>query len=420
MKNFLLSLVFVSGLFSAQNGKVGINTETPQATLEIVGQPNDNSKLDGVIAPRLTGDQLRGKVYTAAQTGAVVYITSPATSLTGQVINVKSSGYYYFDGTRWAASTGNDWATTGNAGTNPTTNFIGTTDNADVVFKRGGIAAGWLNDVERNTTFGVNTIIPSSDQIFDNTAFGHSLLMNIQEGAAGNTTMGTRNLISLINGQSNLALGNYLMPNLIDGNGNIAIGESVLPDLISGQNNLMLGSSTGYRLIKGSQNIGIAMAGKPFPIQDGDYQFVIGDYIFGQSNYTLIPPSDSNNPDPLGIRTDAKIGIATRLPNSTLDVQGSFATNFNSGSQVVGTHYLGEKERTFLTRGHGGILAPDAKTCNGREYVIIYGSGAGSKIVTEIIIGGLPVTNFPLNSTVGNRGITIQSDGTSWYATNIF
>lgn len=35
----------------------------------------------------------------------------------------------------WAAAGGGGWALTGNAGTNPATNFIGTTDNNDMVFK---------------------------------------------------------------------------------------------------------------------------------------------------------------------------------------------------------------------------------------------------------------------------------------------
>ena len=34
--------------------QVGIGTDTPQATLDIIGQGDDNNVIDGVIAPRIT------------------------------------------------------------------------------------------------------------------------------------------------------------------------------------------------------------------------------------------------------------------------------------------------------------------------------------------------------------------------------
>lgn len=82
-------------------GQVGINTSNPKATLDVVGDAANVSKLDGVIAPRLTGDQLTAKNYTTAQTGAIVYITAASASPAGQTVNVTAPGYYYFDGSLW-------------------------------------------------------------------------------------------------------------------------------------------------------------------------------------------------------------------------------------------------------------------------------------------------------------------------------
>ncbi|MFZ4927963.1 hypothetical protein [Chryseobacterium sp. Mn2064] len=99
MKKYLLTLnLAVSGLLFSQ---VGINTATPKATLDVTGYPADTSKLDGVIVPKISGDQLAAKIYTAEQTGAILYTTSAASSLTGQVINVDAAGFYYYDGTKW-------------------------------------------------------------------------------------------------------------------------------------------------------------------------------------------------------------------------------------------------------------------------------------------------------------------------------
>jgi hypothetical protein len=87
------------------NGNVGIATANPVATLDVVGSPTVASSLDGVIPPRVTGNQLRAKTYTASQTGAMVYVTAADSSPTGQTINVTSTGYYYFDGSLWVKLT---------------------------------------------------------------------------------------------------------------------------------------------------------------------------------------------------------------------------------------------------------------------------------------------------------------------------
>ena len=82
-------------------GQVGINTQTPEATLEVVGKPTDTNHYDGIIPPRITGNQLAAKSYSSAKKGAVVFATAPATNLSGQVIHITESGLYCFDGNVW-------------------------------------------------------------------------------------------------------------------------------------------------------------------------------------------------------------------------------------------------------------------------------------------------------------------------------
>lgn len=98
-------LVFAVEIFYSQ---VGINTQTPEATLEVVGKPDNVNHFDGIIPPRITGSQLAAKTYTSSKRGAVVFVTMPPANLTGQVINVKNSGMYYFDGSLWQALS-KDW-----------------------------------------------------------------------------------------------------------------------------------------------------------------------------------------------------------------------------------------------------------------------------------------------------------------------
>ena len=98
-KQFFAALFFAASLTTF--AQVGIGTPSPSATLEVVGVPANASSLDGIIPPRLTGDQLRAKNYTTAQTGVMVYVTAADTAPTGQTSSVRSTGYYSFNGTAW-------------------------------------------------------------------------------------------------------------------------------------------------------------------------------------------------------------------------------------------------------------------------------------------------------------------------------
>ena len=86
--------------------QAGIGTVTPQATLDVVGKPTDASSLDGIIAPRMEGAQLRAKAYTVSQTGALVYVTLADTAPAGQTADVTAPGYYFFNGTKWVNTEG--------------------------------------------------------------------------------------------------------------------------------------------------------------------------------------------------------------------------------------------------------------------------------------------------------------------------
>lgn len=89
----------------AAYSQVGINTETPKATLEVTGKPSDLTEADGIIAPRLKGSELKAKdaLYTANQKASLVYVTEALASAntTAKTVNVTSIGYFYFDGSIW-------------------------------------------------------------------------------------------------------------------------------------------------------------------------------------------------------------------------------------------------------------------------------------------------------------------------------
>ena len=111
MKKYILyTFLIVSELTLAQTG---IDTNFPNATLDVRSTPSDNTKVDGLIAPKLTGDELKLKddLYLSDQIGAIVYITIPASTTSDKTVNITSSGYYYFDGSIWVGLKGEDGTT---------------------------------------------------------------------------------------------------------------------------------------------------------------------------------------------------------------------------------------------------------------------------------------------------------------------
>jgi hypothetical protein len=99
MEKLFRVLLFVLAIHI--KAQVGVNTQNPSATLDIVGKPDSLNHFDGIIPPRITGDQLAYKSYSLLQKGAIVYVTQPASNLSGQVIHVVEEGYYYFNGQFW-------------------------------------------------------------------------------------------------------------------------------------------------------------------------------------------------------------------------------------------------------------------------------------------------------------------------------
>ena len=101
MKKTISVLIFISAqlLFS----QVGINTPNANATLDVVAKTTDGSRPEGIIAPRLSGNQIKAgdAQYTVAQRGTLIYATAAVGTPSTKTANITSQGYYYFDGNIW-------------------------------------------------------------------------------------------------------------------------------------------------------------------------------------------------------------------------------------------------------------------------------------------------------------------------------
>lgn len=104
------SILLILGIFFSQYvfSQVGINNQSPRATLDITAKTTNGSKPEGMIAPRLTGDQIKAgdSQYGASQLGTIIYATAAVTSASTKTAAITAPGYYYFDGNIWQKLSG--------------------------------------------------------------------------------------------------------------------------------------------------------------------------------------------------------------------------------------------------------------------------------------------------------------------------
>jgi hypothetical protein len=216
-------------------GAAGIGTTTPDASsiFEMV------STSKGMLIPRMTITQ-RNAIAKPA-TGLLIYQTN------------STPGFYYYSGTAWKAITPKPgWSLTGNAGTDPSINFIGTTDAQPLMFKVNNQKAGYLDYLNGNTGFGYQTLSTNASGIA-NTANGSFALSSNTTGNL-NTANGYYALYSNTAGENNTANGvEALFSNTI-GNYNTATGVQALYSNTTGSSSTANGYYALYANTTGVNN----------------------------------------------------------------------------------------------------------------------------------------------------------------------
>lgn len=211
--------------------------------------PVDSPSIDLTVTGG-TGHTLRGDINISATSNNAAVILS--------------DGLYVPDSFASASA----WLLTGNASTNPATDFLGTTDNIALNFRVNNIASGKINSTghvflgyqagfANLSASGMTAVgyqaLKSNTTGPENSAFGHNALMT-NTTAEDNAAFGGYALY-LSTGEKNSAFGHRALNALTTGIVNTAIGGQAGTSLTTGSYNTFLGSGTTATLVTVNKSI---------------------------------------------------------------------------------------------------------------------------------------------------------------------
>lgn len=296
-----ITIIFSEITSSAQNtfpssGAAGIGTTAPNASslLEV------KSTTKGVLFPRMTESQ-KNAIASPVE-GLLIYQTD------------HNSGFYYYNGTTWKAVTiKKGWALNGNGGTDPSTDFIGTTDAQPLVIKVNNQKAGYIEySSDGNTGFGYQTL--NSNTGLQNTANGYQSLSSNTSGNY-NSAFGRSALYSNTSASYNTANGFDALYSSTGGY-NTATGAVTLASNTTGSQNTANGYTALFYNTTGS-----------FNVADG-YQALF-DNLYGSNNTAIGAYSgpvfiNNSNATSLGYNTFTSADNQVRLGNNSVTSIGGF------------------------------------------------------------------------------------------------
>lgn len=323
-------------------GNVGIGTTSPAQKLEIQ---------DGHILLSNTATQSELRFKEASGNGGNI-ISFKAPAALGSNINYTlpdnvgtANDVLTNDGTgtlSWAtvSSLANAWGLLGNSGTNPVTNYIGTSDANDLSFRTNGILKARLTQKGQleilNT--GNSTFIGESAGANDDLAFRENTFIGHQAGeltTSGNwnTAVGTAALNVNVTGANNTAIGRVAL-SYSTGSNNTATGTYALFWGTSGSGNTGTGAFAGQTITTGANNTFLGYNADATVNNLTNATAIGANSVVSQSNSLVLGNA-------------ANVGIGTSSPTEKLHVTGGqiysnwaspngpanvFISNWNSGS----------------------------------------------------------------------------------------
>lgn len=370
----LLGALLSSGFAFSQ---VGVNTDQPKATFDIMASPSDASKTDGFIAPRLKGSELKAKdaLYAGSQTGAIVYITEallPA-DITAKTTNVTAVGYFYFDGSVWQKVGNGSTAITEPWNIQGTTNPA--TANTQNIYQTGSIAVG-KNSVYTNGTNPVMLDVVGAVR----GGSGHTGAVGASSAAFGfeneasgeySSAMGK---LSITSGENSMAVGRGATAS---GPVSLAIGGFTTA---SGGTSVAMGNST---TASGINSVAMGQQSKA----QGTASVAMGEYTTASGVNSVAMGTSATaaggNAVAIGYQTNAAndnsvaMGSNTKTTAQNAFAMGRFTTASGMGSVAMGSSTTASSYNEVALGSLNAITLGTASSIVGTDAAFQIGTGSG-------------------------------------------
>ena len=381
-RSILLVSVLSSVWVHAQSivSSIGINTQTPQATLHIEAGESENK---GIIVPRITAQEMKimsnRSTFGENQNGIITYLTDtmPEADRSGKFEDVSEEGYYYYSKTlaKWISFilkqspngvnaqdlrfVGNNNHITQDAGVGGVGKSVGTGSN-NIALGKSALSSNTTG--EQNIALGVdalkvNTIgnknialgrltLGSNISGTDNIAMGGVALYGNTSGS-NNIALGLSALRNNTGGHRNIALGYFTLATNTTGNDNIALVHESLKSSTTGTSNIGVGFRALSKNTTGYQNIALGYESLKSNTS-GIYNIAIGEALkentTGQKNVALGNGSLAKNTVGNG-----NMGIGLNAIGNSIDGNRNIAIGVNTGLWIKGNSnlHIGSSEKNF-------------------------------------------------------------------------
>jgi hypothetical protein len=384
-----------------------------------------------------------------AQASDIIYTLpaslTPTTTVAAGILQTDASGNLsWLDPSALGGGGGSGWSLTGNSGTNPSTNFLGTTDNQPLVIRvwgqetfrfnaPGSSAPGWSIQRGGGNTRGLHAVdlqssrsdpaqVASGDYSvivggYGNTASGYTSVVG---GGLYNTSSGSYSVVG--GGDGNTASGSYSfvgggVVNTASGSGSFVGGgdgntASGLLSVVGGgrQNN-----ASGYRSVVGG-GYGNTASGAYSAIPGG-FNLTVGARSFGFSGQTSTTQTDLSDSSNIAAFVDVNLWLYN-VDNSARQLRlyepsgaGRNFTAFRAQAQASDIIYTLPASLTPTTTVGTGILQTDASgNLSWLDPSALGGGGGGGSGWSLTGNGGTnPATNFL--GTTDAQPLVIKTDG---------
>ncbi len=347
----LIAVFAFTGLYA----QVGINTPTPQSTLDVVGNAASTSSKDGVTAPRLTRQQLAAKAagtYATAQIGTLVFVTD-ATTPTGttpslaQTANISKIGYHYFDGITWKQLTDTDTVT-----------------NSVNIYNSDGTLSS-----NRVVTQGANTLAFTSTAVNGFSVDDSTLSVDAANDRVGLGTTIPRSRFEIVSDNVGSGAGNDFNFTGYGTSKNPALFLASASGTAAAPTNLLVNDIIGALYFTPRVSGAFPTGSSIVSNYRGDGTTNLTDLVFTTSNAERV------RIDPAG-----NVGIATTTPKQQLHIVGSGATSGITSSFLSGIAITGTGAASGFT-GPGFYLENASAAAGSRLFKINYTLNATEPIL---------------------------------------